>query len=267
MERSKNYISVAIPTFNSSNYLKSCLKSLINISLIDEIIINDDCSNENEFNKLNQIIRGIDNNSKIKIYKNEKNIGAFKNKYECIKKCKNEIVYQLDSDNIATSTLPKTLSVVINEENSNYLYLPSKIFQCRKYHYFARFFSIFNKRFRVTFTDTDFVFNKNIIKQAIEDNLKVTVDKNINWVLNSGNFIVNRNMYLKTFKNKIAEDIRYPMDAVAISYFWIKNGGEIKTLKHFKHYHRKRRDSVSFVENEGSFESLTSFRKKFLELD
>ena len=29
----------------------------------------------NEFNKLNQIIRGIDNNSKIKIYKNE-NIGA-----------------------------------------------------------------------------------------------------------------------------------------------------------------------------------------------
>jgi glycosyltransferase involved in cell wall biosynthesis len=266
MERNNNCISVAIPTFNSSNYLRSCLKSLINISLIDEIIINDDCSNEIEFNKIKKIIRRI-NNSKIKIYKNEKNIGAFKNKYECIKKCKNDIVYQLDSDNIATSTLPKVLSIIMNEQNINYLYLPSKIYQFRKYPNFAKFFSIFNRRFRVTFTDKDYVFNKEIIKQAIGNNLKVTVDKNINWVLNSGNFVVNRKKYLKIFKKHVAEDIRHPMDAVAISYFWIENGGDIKTLKDFKHFHRKRTDSVSFVESEGSFESLTNFRKKFLELD
>jgi hypothetical protein len=68
-------------------------------------------------------------------------------------------------------------------------------------------------------------------------------------------------------ENFVSNDIRYPVDAVAISYFWIAKGGSIKTLKTLKHFHRKRSDSVSFVENEGSYESLTSFRDKFLELD
>ena len=38
MENSNNLVSVAVPTFNSSLYLKDCLKSLLDVQIIDEII-------------------------------------------------------------------------------------------------------------------------------------------------------------------------------------------------------------------------------------
>jgi len=267
MKSSNNLVSVAIPTFNSSLYLKDCLKSLLHVQMVDEIIISDDCSNDLEFEKINNVVNNLKTNKNIKIYRNEQNLGAFINKYENIKKCKNEIVYQIDSDNIASKSLSSVLNSIFLEMNEDYLYLPSKIYQFRKYPNIAKLLSNVNSRYKVTFTNNDFVFDKETIKEAIRYNLKITEDKNLNWVLNSGNFIVSRNKFLKVMENLVTKNTRYPMDAVAISYFWIENGGDIKTLKHFKHYHRKRTDSVSFVENEGSFESLTNFRKKFLELD
>lgn len=267
MENSQNLISVAIPTFNSSRYLNDCLRSLIDVHKIDEIVISDDRSSDVEFENINKVVENINSNKEIKIYRNEQNFGAFVNKFKNIEKCKNKIVYQIDSDNIAHPNLSKVLDSIYYEESEDYLYLPSEIYQFRKYPNIAKLFSNFNGKFKVTFTKSDFIFNKDIIKQAIRDDLKVTEDKNLNWVLNSGNFIVNRNKFLETMDNLVTENVRYPMDAVAISYFWVENGGSIKTLKAFKHFHRKRFDSVSFVENEGSFESLMNFRNKFLEIN
>ncbi len=267
MENSNNFVSVAIPTYNSSMYLKNCLDSLLNVKIIDEIIISDDYSNDSEFKKIKIIINNLKTTKRIKIYRNEKNLGAFINKYENIKKCKNEIVYQIDSDNIAGNNLSTVLNSIIKDKNLDLLYLPSKIYQFRKYKNIARIFSLFNDKYKVTFTNDDFVFNKEIIKQSIKNEIKSTVDKNINWVLNSGNFIVHRSKFLKAMEGPINTNIRYPLDAVAISYYWVEGGGNIKTLKEFEHFHRKRPDSVSFVENEGSYDSLVSFRNKFLELN
>ncbi|OUW38363.1 MAG: hypothetical protein CBD44_00945 [Flavobacteriaceae bacterium TMED184] len=267
MLNSNKLISVAIPTFNSSLYLKDCLNSLLNVKIIGEIIISDDCSNDFEFEEINNIVEGLNTTKEIKIYRNDQNLGAFINKYENIKKCSNEIVYQIDSDNIASNNLPNVLGTIIKDREEYFLYLPSKIYQFRKYPKIAKLLSIFNNKYKVTFTNKDFIFDKDIIKKAIQEELKVTEDKNLNWVLNSGNFIVNRNKFLEIMKNYVNENVRYPMDAVAISYFWIENGGSIKTLKSLRHFHRKRSDSVSFVENKGSYESLTSFRNKFLELN
>ena len=59
--------------------------------------------------------------------------------------------------------------------------------------------------------------------------------------------------------------LRPQLDAVAIS-FWLKSGGEIKSLKNLQHFHRKRSDSVSFTEKDGSFESLQDYRAKILSL-
>ena len=52
---------------------------------------------------------------------------------------------------------------------------------------------------------------------------------NINWILNSGNFIVHKKSYTEVMESEIDFNIRYPLDAVAISYFWIANGKNIKT--------------------------------------
>ena len=103
-------------------------------------------------------------------------------------------------------------------------------------------------------------------KKGINEQEKVTVDKNINWVLNSGNFIVDRNIYLEVMEPIFIDEFRPPLDAVAISYYWLESEKKIKTLKDLKHFHRKRNDSVSFTENNGSYESLQDYRQKILNL-
>lgn len=257
-------ISIAIPSFNSSFFIEECISGFENSKLIDEFIIQDDCSNTENSENLKNIVRKLENDLNINLYENKTNLGAFINKFINIKNCKNDLVYQIDSDNICASNIDKVLKKIdINDKN---IYYPSKIYQFRKYPKSAMIGSFFKKKYKVTYTKNDFVFNSRNIKQAISGENKYTVDKNINWVLNSGNFIVNRNKYLDVFSQLITENKRYPLDAVAISFYWIKSGYQIKTLKSLKHYHRKRIDSVSFVENEGSSECLNYFREEFLKL-
>ena len=265
-DNKKHKISLAIPTYNSSVYLFDCIKSLTKYSCVEEVVIQDDHSNEEEYMNIKTIVDKFSQTLNIKLFRNEKNEGAFINKFYNIKNCKNSIVYQIDSDNIPASNLDIIVNQITENTENKILYLPSKIYQFRKYHNLARVLSSFNKKYRVTYTKNDFVFDSEVLKEAIEKNVKFTVDKNINWILNSGNFFVNRDDYIKTFELEIEKDIRYPLDAVAISYFWIKNGGKIKTLKDLNHFHRKRTDSVSFVESKGSFESLNEFRNLFLNI-
>ena len=259
-------VSAAIPTYNSSKYLNSCINSLKKSKFIDEIIIHDDHSDEDDYEKIIKIVNKYKNTVNIEIHRNSKNIGAFKNKFENIKKCKNKIVYQIDSDNLASSNLDKVFNFIYEENNSNILYLPSRIYQFKEYPKSAKFFSILRKKFKVIYTNEDFVFDKDVFKKAISQDKKFTINKNINWILNSGNFIVNKSKFIKIMKKGFNSKERYQMDAVAISFFWIEANGKIKTLKNLKHFHRKRQDSVSFVESEGSYEFLQDIRSKFLDL-
>ena len=48
-----NKFSVAIPTYNSSKYLKECIYGFKNSKFIDEIIIGDDCSGIEELKNIN----------------------------------------------------------------------------------------------------------------------------------------------------------------------------------------------------------------------
>ena len=52
-------ISAVVTTFNSSEYLADCLRSLKKSKLIDEIVISDDGSSLNEISNLKKIINDI----------------------------------------------------------------------------------------------------------------------------------------------------------------------------------------------------------------
>ena len=82
-------ITVAIPYYNNEKYLEKTLELPLSSDFVSEIIIHDDCSDN--------IIQS--DHPKIKIYRNEHNLGAFKNKYLAVSKSTNEWVYLLDSDN------------------------------------------------------------------------------------------------------------------------------------------------------------------------
>ena len=256
-------LSVAIPTYESSRYVNESLKSLIKTQCVDEVVIQDDNSNIENFRELEKIVGNYNSKLNIKLFRNDENLGAFGNKLLNIKNCNNDLVYQIDSDNVTASNL----DIVINQiDDRNFMYLPSKIYQFRKFKKMAKFLSLFRKKYRVTFSNSDRLYDLSTFKKGINGEEGVTIDKNINWVLNSGNFIVDRKMYIEVLEPIFKQKFRPPLDAVAISYYWLKADKKIKTLKDLKHFHRKRDDSVSFTENNGSYESLQDYRKKILNL-
>ena len=103
----------------------------------------------------------------------------------------------------------------------------------------------------------------------IQDSIKkknYLIDKNIRWILNSGNFIVNRDSFLRTISEgtKINRNI-LTLDAVVISYLWLKDNKRIKIDKNLYHFHRKRLDSV-FTEKAQYEIAIEYLENKILDL-
>ena len=89
-------ISVIIPTYNNANQLIETISSVCLQSFEDiEIIIIDDDSFDDTKNKIMHL-----NNSKIKYFKNSKNMGVSKSRIEGVKQSSGEYIAFLDDDDI-----------------------------------------------------------------------------------------------------------------------------------------------------------------------
>lgn len=285
MKNNYNY-TVAIPTYNSSKYLKECIYGFKNSNYIDEILVGDDYSEFQELEKIKKIIKEANKlfTFEIKLLENSQNNGAFKNKYKLIESSKNDWVYQIDSDNVPFPKVDKVISSIIQNHNSkNYIYYPSKIIQFWKFKKLAKLFSKFQKKYIVKFSNHKEIFDVNKTKNAINEFLnydslhsskgspeiksKYVLNKHIYWVLNCGNFVVNKKQFITAMKPglNLSREV-LAMDAVAFSYLWLKNQGLIVLHPKLIHYHRKRLDSVSHVEQESSRISRRFFTDKLLSL-
>ena len=264
-----NHASIAIPTYNSSKYVKDCLSRLKKLKLVNEIVINDDCSKIEEFQILENEILKFKNNSniKIKLFRNENNFGAFKNKYLNIERCSNNLVYQIDSDNVPQKNLDLIINKINDVNNKNNLYFPSRIYQFKNNYKIARSMSLFSKKYKVKFFNDDYLFDIADAVNYYKKNVNITIDKHVGWILNLGNFFTFRETYLRTMSTHINTD-EHPLsaDALTISYIWLLNGGKINLLKDFHHLHRKRDDSVSVTEGEGTGMAYEYYKNKYIEI-
>lgn len=93
-------ISVVTPFYNTSCYAKSLIELPLKDPRIDDIVIVDDFSEEKEYKKLLEI---VNNNPKIRVYRNKENIGEFKTRIKAVRKIKNNWVIFLDGDNALTT--------------------------------------------------------------------------------------------------------------------------------------------------------------------
>ena len=261
-----NHVSVAIPTYNSSKYLKDCIAPLQNSKFIDEIVINDDFSEIEQFELLENELFQIKKNSKIdiRLSRNDKNYGAFKNKLLSIEKCNNDLVYQIDSDNVPQKNLDLVIKKIIKINDKNNLYSPSKIYHFRKNYKLSKIMSTFSKKYKVRFFNEDYYLDIDDAINYYKNNVNITIDKNVSWILNLGNFFTYRQNYLDTMasSNSISE---HPLsaDALTTTYFWLSKGGKIYSLNNFYHFHRKRRDSVSNTEGDATGEAYEFYREKY----
>ena len=104
------------------------------------------------------------------------------------------------------------------------------------------------------------------IKMKFAQNEKKLIDKWIFWILNCGNFIVNKKYMVDIAADGLKFDRKLlSVDAIVFSYLWLENSFEIKILNDFYHHHRKRNDSVSFTESEDSVNAIKYFIDKVLD--
>jgi glycosyltransferase involved in cell wall biosynthesis len=232
-------ISVAIPFYNTHEFLDKCLENLLDSKFINEIVIVDDCSQK----KISY------SHEKVKIIRNKINIGAFKNKYEAIKNSKNKWVYLLDSDNSIPLNSIKSLENIKNLD-PNTIYCPSSL-------------TLKNVDLDQKLHDVvmDYTFVKEKIDISIARKYLVNKHHNFQWLLNTGNFLVNKDNYI-SLASDVLVNRRYKYleaDTVVFVYFWLKNKKYINILKNFNIFHTLRRNSISHTVGNKNSESINYY--------
>lgn len=104
-------ISICIPTYNGEKYLKECLDTVLSQSYENiEIIIVDDCSTDKTISIVEEYIQKED---RIKLFKNQLNLGLVGNWNKCLELAKGEwIKFVFQDDLIEENCLEILLSAV-----------------------------------------------------------------------------------------------------------------------------------------------------------
>tara|TARA_B100000927_G_scaffold134559_1_gene108524 strand:+ start:4856 stop:5608 length:753 start_codon:yes stop_codon:yes gene_type:complete len=234
-------ISLAIPFYNTSRYFSEAIKYSLEDDFVSEIVVTDDASSESEWKKLNDIVNDL-NSDKIKLFRNENNLGGFRNKYNSVKNSTGEWVYLLDSDNHLHET---TLNIIksIKDPQPNICYTPHSLLMQQD--------TAIKPYETVTY---NFKYDLIGIDEAQDAVIKRT--KYFDWFLNTGNYVFNREKYLeRMYDPYVNNEKTFAADCIAFSYHWMSRGGLCKIVPNMKYYHRVRSDSywITCGSNSNSF--------------
>lgn len=246
-------ITLAIPFYNTSQYFTDCIKYALDDDFVSEIVVNDDCSSENHFENLINIIQSL-RSEKIKLYRNSINLGAFRNKYLTVSKCSNSWIYLLDSDN---HPFEESYQIIksISDADSMIVYSPQHLY-CK------------NDGVEKYEVISDYDFPHDLIGVEESKDLIFKRTKWFDWFFNSGNYILNRDIYIDALKEPYENKDTALLDAdtAASFYFLLKYGVQFKVIKNLAHHHRLRKDSTWTVCGERSQMSVDYYQNLSLNL-
>lgn len=199
-------ISLCITTYNRNAYLFKSFEQVLNDERIGEIVIVDDCS---ELGLYNTIAERCKYMPKVKLFRNEKNLGCYENKKVAISKAENEYAIIFDSDNvISTDYLDALYSV---EWKQGTIYAPDfakPVFDYRKF--------------------SGITFNKVNVSQF-------ALTAGFGCLFNTMNYFVHRDSFVQIWQPK--SDI-YGADSIYMNYLWLLSGNEIHCLTGLEYFHR-----------------------------
>lgn len=108
-------VSIALTTYNGEKYIYKQIQSILNQSFcFDELIIYDDNSSDNTVSIINSF-----KDERIKLYKNEFNVGYIKNFYQAISKTSGDIIFLSDQDDIWEKNKIELMINFLEEKNAN----------------------------------------------------------------------------------------------------------------------------------------------------
>lgn len=210
-------ISLALTNFNRTGLLFNSFVDVVNNALIDEIVIVDDHSEEEVWTKLVSMLSSV---PKIKLHRNNKNLGMSLNKRHAISLCKNEWVIIFDSDN----EIKENYLLSLNRRlpfDSNTIYAPARALPNFDYSDFSS----------ITIS---------------KDNVRDFVHKPyFGALINTCNYMVHRETYLA---NYVQNDEIKGTDTAWHFYNHIKNGGRFHVVPDLEYSHLVHNAST-FMEN------------------
>ena len=135
-------LSICIPTYNRVDYLKKTIKSiLLSNRQTFELIISDNCSNDNTQDFCLNISQ---QDSRLKYFRNNQNLGYSQNVYQCIINANSEYIYLLsDEDEFNRDMIDRTFNLL----NSNYSAILPSVFDKHFNNFYIRRHEQFFKNF------------------------------------------------------------------------------------------------------------------------
>jgi glycosyltransferase involved in cell wall biosynthesis len=117
-------LTLAITTYNRTELLFRSFEKVVDDPRISEIIIVDDRSDLNIFEAISTRLKRIE---KVRLYRNNKNLGVYHNKHMSVKMSSNEWVIVFDSDNVIDKTYLDALEFVAGRDglSKDIVYTPS----------------------------------------------------------------------------------------------------------------------------------------------
>lgn len=197
-------ISLCITNYNRVSMLAASYSQVLNDDRISEVVIVDDHSDAHVWNRLQW-----PTHYKIKLHRNPKNLGCYRNKREAISKASNEFVIIFDSDNVMT---PNYLNRVFEQEwKRDTIFAPD----------FAR------PHFDYTGFSGETITKENVA--GMVDRKQFTA------LINTMNYFVHRDEYLRVWEDR---DEPWTADTALQNYNWLKAGNKIHVLKGLQYEHR-----------------------------
>lgn len=87
-------LTIAIPTWKRSAFLIRSLPRYLQLPRVDEIVICDETGEDRAW------LRNLIPDERIRWFVNEERLGVFRNKIQCVEKCRTDMVALIDSDNV-----------------------------------------------------------------------------------------------------------------------------------------------------------------------
>lgn len=200
-------ISIAIPNYNRYELLLQSFHCVLGDERVSEIIIQDDHSNYNIYEKVFDAVR---DEPKIKLYRNISNQDCYVNKRIVLSHATNDWVILFDSDNIIDSDYIDRL-YEFNEWHEDIIYQPC----------YAK--PTFNfKAFAGLTIDRENVHS--FVGRKMFDTM-----------LNAMNYFVNRDEYLKVWDGSANP---HTADSIYQAYNWFKAGNKMLVVDGMEYIHR-----------------------------
>lgn len=226
-------LSLCITTYNRYEMTIQSFEKVLNDDRIDDIVIMDDCSTDLSYINLRNYFAG---NLKVNIYTRNENVGMSRNKHDAIAHAKNKWCILFDSDNILDTDYLDAFykDVTATDGRIRFYKDDEKCIFCPDFAKPNFDYTKFSNRTNYPYG----IYNADRCAKKIHDD-------QFNCLMNTCNYIVNRDFYLQTYK--------YNADHIASDTIWhnynhLKAGGEFRIVQNMQYFHRVHAGS-GFREN------------------